>query len=47
MKNDDDHYTQPGDLFRLMTAEQKSNTIANIVGAMGGISGPKKHKIIH
>ncbi|QNL51328.1 catalase [Olivibacter sp. SDN3] len=44
---EDDHYTQPGDLFRLMTPEAKKNTISNIVGAMSGIDGPKKDEIIN
>ena len=44
---EDDHYTQPGDLFRLMTSEAKRNTITNIVGAMSGIEGPKKDTIIN
>ncbi len=43
--NDNDHYTQPGDLFRLMNAQDKASTISNIVGAMSGISGPKKELI--
>jgi catalase len=46
-ENDDDHYTQPGNLFRLMTDSAKNNTISNIVGAMSGISGPKKDEIIN
>ncbi len=44
---DDDHYTQPGNLFRLLSQEQKMNAINNIVGAMSGISGPKKDLIIN
>lgn len=44
---DDDHYTQPGNLFRLMTDEAKKNTISNIVGAMSGIDGPKRLEIIN
>ena len=44
---EDDHYTQPGDLFRLMTPEAKRNTITNIVSAMSGIEGPKKEIIIN
>jgi catalase len=44
---DDDHYGQPGDLFRkVMDDEQKSNTIHNIVGAMSGIEGPKRDEIV-
>ncbi|PKQ46125.1 catalase [Confluentibacter flavum] len=46
-ENDNDHYTQPGNLFRIMTDDQKKNTISNIVGAMSGISGPKKDEIIN
>lgn len=42
-----DYYTQPGDLFRLMSPPEKKNTIGNIVGAMGGISGPKRGEIIN
>ncbi len=30
----DDHYTQAGDLYRLMSEEEKSRLVANIVGAM-------------
>ena len=46
--NDNDHYTQPGNLFRdVMNAEQKANTINNIVGAMSGITGPKRDIIIN
>ncbi|MNY39225.1 Catalase [compost metagenome] len=44
---DDDHFTQPGNLFRLMTDEAKKNTISNIVGAMSGIDGPKRLDIIN
>ncbi len=46
-ENDDDHFTQPGELFRnVMNDEQRQNTIENIVGAMSGVSGPKKHEIL-
>ncbi len=46
--NDDDHYTQPGELFeKTMNAREKENTINNIIGAMRGISGPKKDEIIN
>ncbi|MFA4868281.1 MAG: catalase [Pedobacter sp.] len=45
---DDDHYTQPGDLFRkVLDEEGKRNMINNIVGAMSGITGPKRDKIIN
>ncbi len=46
-ENDDDHYTQPGDLFRkVMTKQQQANTISNLVGAMSGIEGKKRNEII-
>jgi catalase len=37
---ENDHYSQPGNLFEIMTAEAKQNTINNI-GAMSGIEGLK------
>lgn len=43
---DDDHFTQPGDLYRLLDAEQKTNLVNNIVGSMSGIEGPKRDEII-
>jgi len=46
-EGENDHYTQPGNLFRLMDAEAKQNTINNIVGAMSGIYGPKREEIIN
>lgn len=45
---DNDHYTQPGILFRkTMSEEDRKNTISNIIGAMQGISGEKKNDIIN
>ena len=45
---DDDHFSQPGVLFdRVMTDHDRTNTVANIVGAMSGIDGPKREEIIH
>lgn len=45
---ENDHYTQPGTLFnRVMTEAEKQATVDNIVGAMSGISGPKRDLIIH
>ena len=29
-----DHYTQPGDLYRLLSDEERTRLVANIVGAM-------------
>lgn len=43
---EDDHYTQPGNLYRLMDEQAKKNTVHNIVGDMKGIDGPKKELII-
>lgn len=46
-ENDDDHFTQPGMLFRkVMTEEQRESTITNFVGSMKGISGEKRDEII-
>jgi catalase len=46
-ENDDDHYTQPGTLFRkVMTEQERKNTISNIVGSMSGITGEKRDEII-
>jgi catalase len=47
-EGDNDHFTQPGILFReVMTAEEKKNTLNNIIGAMSGIAGPKRKEIIN
>lgn len=45
---EDDHYTQPGLLFtKAMSEQDRKNTINNIVGAMSGITGPKRDEIIN
>lgn len=46
-EGENDHYTQPGNLFRLMDEQAKQNTISNIVGAMSGIGGPMRDKIVN
>ena len=46
-EGENDHYSQPGKLFQIMTPEQKSNTIKNIVGSMYGIEGAKQEDIIN
>lgn len=47
-QGENDHYTQPGIFFREVLDEgQKKNLISNIVGAMKGISGPKKDLIVN
>lgn len=46
-KNDNDHYSQAGALFRkVMTDKERANTVANFVGALKGVSGPKKKEIL-
>ena len=46
-KNDDDHYTQPGNLFRIvMTDKEKQNTVNNLIASMSGITGDKGDEII-
>ncbi|MFA8436818.1 MAG: catalase [Marinifilaceae bacterium] len=46
-EKDDDHYSQPGMLFRkVMSDEARENTIANITGSMSGITGPRRDEII-
>jgi len=46
-EGENDHYTQPGNLYRLMEPEQKQHLVNNIVGAMSGIDGPKRLEIIN
>lgn len=42
---DDDHYTQPGNLYRIMDDKAKTDLVQNTVGEMSGIEGPKKDEI--
>lgn len=45
--NDDDHYTQPGILYRtVMSARDKKNLADNIISSMSGVCGDKKDEII-
>ena len=45
--SDDDHYTQPGNLFRhVLTDTERQYLIHNIVASMQGITGPKRDEII-
>lgn len=44
-EDDDDYYTQPGKLFRLMTADQQKVLFENTARAMGDI--PKEIKLRH
>lgn len=46
-EGENDHYTQPGNLYRLMEPEQQQHLVNNIVGAMSGIDGSKKLEIIN
>ena len=47
-KGENDHYTQPGWLFRkVMNDEERKNTVKNIVASMSGITGPKRELIIN
>ena len=44
---DDDHYTQPGTLFRhVLTDTERQHLIHNIVASMQGITGPQRDAII-
>ncbi|MGD0339589.1 MAG: catalase [Bacteroidota bacterium] len=47
VEGENDHFTQPGNLFRLMNENDKKNTINNIVGAMKGIGTEKREEIIN
>ncbi|MFP4488446.1 MAG: catalase [Bacteroidales bacterium] len=47
-ENDDDHYTQPGELVgKVMTKVERENTISNIIGSMKDIGTDKRDEIIH
>lgn len=46
-EGENDHYTQPGNLFRLMNDQDKKNTINNIIGSMKGIETAKRDDIIN
>ena len=47
-ENDNDHYSQPGNLYRhAMNELDRKNLISNVIGAMKGISGTKKDEIIN
>jgi catalase len=46
-EGENDHYTQPGNLYRLMNDTAKHDLINNIVNSMGGIDGPKKDLIVN
>lgn len=47
-QEDNDHYTQPGNLYReVLSPQDKMNLVNNIVGSMKGIAGPLKMEIIN
>ena len=47
-ENDDDHFTQPGLLYRkVMKVQDQKNLVSNIVASMQGICGEKKDEIIN
>jgi catalase len=47
-EGENDHYSQPGIFYREVLGDQdKKNLVANIVGHMNGISGPKRGEIIN
>lgn len=47
-QNDNDHYSQPGMLYRkAMNEQDRKNLASNIVAAMSGISGEKREEIIN
>ncbi|WP_291102244.1 MULTISPECIES: catalase [unclassified Flavobacterium] len=46
-EGENDHYSQPGKLFQIMTPEERNNTIHNIVKSMSDIHGPKKDEIVN
>ncbi len=47
-ENDNDHFTQPGILYRdAMNDQDRKNLISNIVSSMSGICGEKKDGIIN
>lgn len=46
-EGENDHYTQPGNLYRLMDSQAKQGLVNNIVNSMSGIDGPKKDLIVN
>jgi catalase len=45
-EGENDHFSQPGKLFEIMTLEERQNTIDNIVDSMSGIHGSQQEEII-
>jgi catalase len=45
---ENDHYSQPGTFYREVLSDyDRKNLVCNIIGAMSGISGPKKNDIVN
>ncbi len=45
---ENDHYSQPGIFYREVVSEyDRKNLVSNIIGAMSGISGPKRDEILN
>jgi len=45
-EGENDHYTRPGIFYPgVLSAQDKKNLVSNIVGAMSGITSPKKSEI--
>ncbi|MDB5124920.1 MAG: catalase [Mucilaginibacter sp.] len=46
-EGENDHYTQPGNLYRLMSDQARHDLIKNITNSMSGITGPKRELIVN
>ena len=47
-ENDNDHYTQPGILYKsVLNEREKANLVNNIISSMSGVTGEKKDEIIN
>ena len=46
-EGENDHYSQPGNLYRLMSEEAKHDLVTNITNSMKGIDGPKRDLIVN
>ncbi len=45
-EGENDHFSQPGNLYRLLSQQDKENTISNIINSMNAIDGEKREEII-
>ena len=47
-ENENDHYTQAGDLFRkVFNDEERTTQVNNFLGSLKGVSGPKREQILN